>query len=72
MAAAAGTMQIYRYFKAQRFLHKDERTCLTSSTSKSKIGRNDPCPCGSGKKFKQCLWKDHAPLDIRSDGAERF
>ncbi len=20
----------------------------------NKIGRNDPCPCGSGKKFKQC------------------
>jgi preprotein translocase subunit SecA len=20
----------------------------------SNIGRNDPCPCGSGKKFKQC------------------
>lgn len=19
-----------------------------------KIGRNDPCPCGSGKKFKRC------------------
>ena len=19
-----------------------------------KVGRNDPCPCGSGKKFKQC------------------
>lgn len=19
-----------------------------------KIGRNDPCPCGSGKKFKKC------------------
>ncbi|MEE1721278.1 SEC-C metal-binding domain-containing protein, partial [Pseudomonas aeruginosa] len=19
-----------------------------------KPGRNDPCPCGSGKKFKQC------------------
>ena len=19
-----------------------------------KIGRNDPCPCGSGKKFKNC------------------
>jgi preprotein translocase subunit SecA len=18
------------------------------------IGRNDPCPCGSGKKYKQC------------------
>jgi len=22
-----------------------------------KIGRNDPCPCGSGKKFKQCCGK---------------
>ena len=21
-----------------------------------KAGRNDPCPCGSGKKFKKCLW----------------
>lgn len=21
---------------------------------KKKVGRNDPCPCGSGKKFKKC------------------
>jgi preprotein translocase subunit SecA len=20
----------------------------------SSVGRNDPCPCGSGKKFKKC------------------
>ncbi|NDP19930.1 MAG: hypothetical protein GZ091_02440 [Paludibacter sp.] len=20
----------------------------------TKIGRNDPCPCGSGKKYKKC------------------
>jgi uncharacterized protein YecA (UPF0149 family) len=19
-----------------------------------KVGRNDPCPCGSGKKYKRC------------------
>ena len=25
-------------------------------TSK-KIARNDPCPCGSGKKYKQCCGK---------------
>ena len=25
-----------------------------------KIGRNDPCPCGSGKKYKQCCGKKHA------------
>jgi preprotein translocase subunit SecA len=24
-----------------------------------KVGRNDPCPCGSGKKYKQC----HGSLD---------
>ena len=32
-----------------------------------KIGRNDPCPCGSGKKYKRCCMSDHAadipPLD---------
>lgn len=22
-----------------------------------KVGRNDPCPCGSGKKYKKCCWK---------------
>ena len=22
-----------------------------------KVGRNDPCPCGSGKKFKKCCGK---------------
>ncbi len=26
----------------------------------TKVGRNDPCPCGSGKKYKKCCWgKDH-------------
>jgi SEC-C motif domain protein len=25
--------------------------------SAPKVGRNDPCPCGSGKKFKQCCGK---------------
>jgi uncharacterized protein YecA (UPF0149 family) len=22
-----------------------------------KLGRNDPCPCGSGKRFKRCCLK---------------
>jgi len=25
--------------------------------TEKKVGRNDPCPCGSGKKFKQCHGK---------------
>ena len=24
------------------------------SIAKSKVGRNQPCPCGSGKKYKHC------------------
>jgi preprotein translocase subunit SecA len=26
--------------------------------NKNKVGRNDPCPCGSGKKYKQCCGKN--------------
>jgi preprotein translocase subunit SecA len=26
------------------------------SPPKKKVGRNDPCPCGSGKKYKKCCW----------------
>ena len=26
----------------------------TFTRTNAKIGRNDPCPCGSGKKFKKC------------------
>jgi uncharacterized protein len=25
-----------------------------ASASSAKVGRNDPCPCGSGKKYKKC------------------
>ena len=28
-----------------------------------KVGRNDPCPCGSGKKFKACCMRKHADAD---------
>jgi SWIM/SEC-C metal-binding protein len=26
-------------------------------TAEKKVGRNDPCPCGSGKKHKKCCGK---------------
>ncbi len=29
-------------------------TGKSSSVPDVKVGRNDPCPCGSGKKFKKC------------------
>ena len=31
-----------------------------------KIGRNDPCPCGSGKKYKRCcMGKDQAAVQAK-------
>lgn len=39
----------------QQRLQKLRETAPAQQTSKSKkIGRNDPCPCGSGKKYKKC------------------
>ena len=32
----------------------------------SKIGRNDPCPCGSGAKFKNCCI-DKVEKQMRAD-----
>lgn len=34
-----------------------ENTPQTSGGVKAKAGRNDPCPCGSGKKYKKCCGK---------------
>ncbi len=31
-----------------------ERDTATPASAFPKVGRNDPCPCGSGKKYKQC------------------
>ena len=32
--------------------------------SKTKWGRNDPCPCGSGKKFKKCCLKKYISVNL--------
>ena len=26
----------------------------SAGSAKKEVGRNDPCPCGSGKKYKKC------------------
>lgn len=36
--------------------HEDEET-VNMPEHHEKIGRNDPCPCGSGKKYKHCCGK---------------
>ena len=40
-----------------------------------KVGRNDPCPCGSGKKYKHCCYakdsvKHETPIPEDADAEE--
>ena len=37
---------------------EDEAEPQTPYKAAENIGRNDPCPCGSGKKYKYCCGKD--------------
>jgi len=39
------------------FSHGDERETQGPVRKESKVGRNEPCPCGSGKKYKNCHGK---------------
>ena len=48
-----------RLAQHQQLSHHDENALVTEDpnapvTAERKVGRNDPCPCGSGKKYKQC------------------
>lgn len=45
----AAIPQIYRYWQPQR-----KSGVTTAQREGPKTGRNDPCPCGSGKKYKKC------------------
>jgi preprotein translocase subunit SecA len=43
--------------KQEYYTNRDESGAVKQAPKKrrsKKVGRNDPCPCGSGKKYKQC------------------
>ena len=37
------------------------------NNKRNKIGRNEPCPCGSGKKYKQCCLNKVVKVDFRDE-----
>lgn len=58
---AAGAEWLYNLPQWDALLTEERRKELYKEQKKSgtvrkgvKIGRNDPCPCGSGKKYKRC------------------
>ena len=38
----------------QKELYREQKNSGTIRHEEPKVGRNDPCPCGSGKKYKNC------------------
>ncbi len=54
---------LYNLEQWEGILTQDRRSEITKEFKlskmavSSKVGRNDPCPCGSGKKYKKCCGK---------------
>ena len=47
--------EVKREEPKQMFTNKDDSLVKQpKKRTEEKVGRNDPCPCGSGKKYKQC------------------
>jgi uncharacterized protein len=54
---AAGLVGAYRYFRTHQEAYAGSGFEPESGRTTTKVGRNDPCPCGSGKKYKKCCGK---------------
>jgi uncharacterized protein len=59
VGAAAAVMNIFRDFRTHHFSAEPAFSTETVTYRRvaPKTGRNEPCPCGSGKKYKQCCGK---------------
>ncbi len=51
---ATSVAAIYRFWLPLRDRPHERLVVDTVRRGEAKVGRNDPCPCGSGKKFKRC------------------
>ena len=63
-AMIASLTTIYRHFAPHRVgaTPIDSGSSIPQRRVGPKVGRNDPCPCGSGKKFKHCCAATATPL----------
>ncbi|HLI17586.1 MAG TPA: UPF0149 family protein [Rhodanobacteraceae bacterium] len=53
-AIPKGVAEIYRFWRSRRAVSDADRVAGASARRSQKTGRNEPCPCGSGRKFKKC------------------
>jgi Mlc titration factor MtfA (ptsG expression regulator) len=54
------------YTMLREMFHQDTRSLLHLASSRQRYGRNAPCPCGSGKKYKQCCLVKARNLEVES------
>lgn len=47
----------YQHEEAEHVGGEAPQNATAMARSEPKVGRNDPCPCGSGQKYKQCCGK---------------
>ncbi|HVI40666.1 MAG TPA: SEC-C metal-binding domain-containing protein, partial [Anaerovoracaceae bacterium] len=56
------------------FSKRDRNIVRFPTLQRPKIGRNDPCPCGSGKKYKKCcaIFDDEKTAQLSSEECRLF
>ena len=65
-----GELSTWHCYSAQYLKEKQKQRDLDENPGRAfnyiatnqnrSVGRNDPCPCGSGKKYKKCCLQDDA------------
>lgn len=49
--------RLLKPMSAEPFKASQSNSKVIDLATRTKVGRNDPCPCGSGKKYKKCCGK---------------
>jgi uncharacterized protein YecA (UPF0149 family) len=57
-------LKAYDEFRYSHLTKKEREADIQPVRTEPKIGRNEPCPCGSGKKYKNCC------INKKKDGKE--
>jgi SEC-C motif-containing protein len=54
---------LFRRNQGRWYSHSAEYpTCAPARRAQPKVGRNEPCPCGSGKKYKKCCGENPSAI----------
>jgi hypothetical protein len=60
-----------REMRAPRPGAEPQRAAASHSASAARVGRNDACPCGSGRKYKNCCMRKEQSAGSSQQAAEQ-